>query len=627
MAKIWIEDNKVFVKYKDYSEYIMLGKINGAKWDNNKKVWVIEDIETSIKEIENFLFLNQGLIIGADSVLKAISSYKANPKSIQIKKNRIYVPRQVIDAKDSNIAALFSIFDHNTEDYYVFYNDIASRLILAKYYNLDVPIHTTERAKLEIDKYIPEFLFSYQVDGVNFALNRYQAGYAGVLIADEMGLGKTVQALTVYHVLSKNIPNMKLVVIATKSTMRNAWENDMLKFFNQKAVIADTDDLRNGILTKSSLPVITNYEALSYVYREGYKFEQLDENYILILDEATKMKNTTTSIYKAIDSIRGNAFVIALTGTPLENNLLEFHAIMSIIQPNFMSKALLNNVFIIYKQVKLGSKTINTVDGYRNLKLFHELVKPFMIRRTKDVVTIPDKQIRSVFIELTAEQKRLIEQLREIAASKYTDVVAKYSTLTLIKRISDHPRLLELGDSELAKQLTVQDYTSPKLEVLKSLIQKEKPPIVVFTEFEDMAQIIYDELSKIVPVAMISGAYSMNQRTKIVEEFKNGKYKVLIATDALAYGVNLQFANTLINFDVPWNPAKRAQRIDRIHRVGIKETKYIFDLVSDGLEKYAYKVITEKLDIFAQTVEGKDSITESSVMKQLAQNYLDIIDD
>lgn len=335
MANIWIEDNKVFVKYKDYSEYIMLGKINGAKWDNSQKVWVIENIETSIKEIENFLFLNQGLIIGADSVLKAISAYKANNKSIQIKKNRIYVPRQVIDAKDSNIAALFSIFDHNTEDYYVFYNDIATRLILAKYYNLDVPIHTTERAKLEIDKYMPEFLFSYQVDGVNFVLNRYQAGYAGVLIADEMGLGKTVQALSVYHVLSKNIPNMKLVVIATKSTMRNAWENDMLKFFNQKAVIANTDDLRNGILTKSSLPVITNYEALSYVYREGYKFEQLDENYILILDEATKMKNTTTSIYNAIDSIRGNAFVIALTGTPLENNLLEFHAIMSIIQPNF----------------------------------------------------------------------------------------------------------------------------------------------------------------------------------------------------------------------------------------------------------------------------------------------------
>ncbi len=627
MAKIWIEDNKVFVKYKDYTEYITLGKINGSKWDGQNKVWYIEDIESNAKDIESFLFLNKGLISGEEQILNVLSTIKPKNVDIQFKKNKIYVAKSLINTKDQKVANLFSLPNYNIDDYYVFNDDTATRLMLAQYYNLDISLNFNHREELDVDNYMPEFLFNYQVEGVSFVLNKYISGYSGILIADEMGLGKTVQALSSYYVIKQNKPNTKLVIVATKSTMRNAWEHDLLKFFNQRSVIADTDDLRNWIFKESDLPVITNYEALAYVYREGANIEGLNENYILILDEATKMKNTSTSIYKTIKALRGKSFVIALTGTPLENSLLEFHAIMTIIQPNFMNKNTLNNVFVTYKRVKFGAKQVTMVDGYKNLKLFHQFVKPFMIRRTKEIISMPEKIIRSIYVELSPEQERIIEELKRIASERYNDTVAKYATLTLIKRVSDHPRLLEMGESDMSKDVKVQDYKSPKLDMLINLIKKEKPPIVVFTEFEDMAQIIYDELSKFVSVAMLSGADSVNKRNSIVNDFKQGTYSVLVATDALAYGVNLQFANTLINFDVPWNPAKRAQRIDRIHRVGIKETKYIFDLVSDGLEKHAYRIITEKLDIFAQTVEGKDSITESSVMKQLAQNYLDIIDD
>jgi SNF2 family DNA or RNA helicase len=142
-----------------------------------------------------------------------------------------------------------------------------------------------------------------------------------------------------------------------------------------------------------------------------------------------------------------------------------------------------------------------------------------------------------------------------------------------------------------------------------------------------MAQIICEELQNTYSVAMITGVMTSKQRNTILHDFKAGVYQVLVATDALAYGVNLQFANSLINFDIPWNPAKRAQRIDRIHRIGITEPKFIYDLVSEGLETHAYRLITDKLEIFAQAVEGKDSIFDSSVLKQLSADYFDTFSD
>lgn len=625
MAYIALTDNTLSIKYKDYNEYILMGKLPHARWDKKNKLWYIDSYEMFLNEIETYVNMNKSYIENANEILSILKNQKKElNQKLQFKRNKIYVPVDLV-SKNYELAELMSIQRMNTDSYYIIQDSIAARIILAGYYNLDIDVEFKPRGEIEVEKYLPNFLFDYQVEGVKFMTERYAKGYNGVLLADAMGLGKTVQALATYYILKQNNPNLKLVVVATKSTMRNAWESDLKRFFDEEAVILTTDDIREGAIVNSNKPVITNYEALSYVLREHKKVDLLDGNYILILDEATKVKNNTSSIYKTISHLRGDSYVIAITGTPLENNLLEFHAIMSIVQPNFMPKYMLNNIFVEYEELKLRSKTVYKVKGYRNLKLFHMLVKPFMLRRTKDLIKMPDKIIKTISVPLTEEQERLIEALREKASRKYREEIAKYATLVLIKRISDHPKLLEMGESNLAEGIKVYDYTAPKLDALKGLVQKSKPPIVIFTEYEDMAQIIYNELSKTIPVAIITGADTGKKRNKIVKEFKEGKYTALIATDALAYGVNLQFAKTLINYDIPWNPAKRAQRIDRIHRVGIKEPRFIYDLVSDGLEKHAYRIITAKLEIFAKAVEGYDSITDSSVMKQLAENYLDII--
>jgi len=282
-----------------------------------------------------------------------------------------------------------------------------------------------------------------------------------------------------------------------------------------------------------------------------------------------------------------------------------------------------SKLFVEYEKLELGGRVIYRIVGHKNVNTFYNITSDFVLRRTKSIIDIPDKIIKNITVPLTDEQRRLIDEVIDEARRTMSDDIAKMATLVLVKRISDHPKLIEMGESKLAAHIHPTDYTSNKLLILNKLLKETPKPVVVFTEYEDMAQILLDELSKQYKVIMVTGIMTSKQRNKILRDFKDGMYQILVTTDALAYGVNLQFANSLINFDIPWNPAKRAQRIDRIHRLGINECKYIYDLVSEGVETHAYRLITEKLEIFAQAVEGKDSIFDSSVLKQLSADYFD----
>ena len=619
------KSNDLIVKYKDYNEYVRIGRAPNAKWDAQNKVWIIKDYKAYIDDVKDFIEQHKSDIKNSvDFILNNNQNILTN--KIMISGKTIYVHSSVADTLEDEflLEDLSYKREKNKTGYYPIPNSISTRRILNVKFNLGLDDSFSQR-DIEIDsEWFPKFLFPHQVEGVSWLLSQYKHGYVGSLLADDMGLGKTVQSLALYHVLKQVKPDLKLFVVATKSTLKNSWASDLKKFFNQESYVITTDDLRNGI--QFDKPVIVNYEALSYIFDEDKKkLPTLGDDFILILDEATKIKNSNTRIFKAINHIRGDAFTIALTGTPVENNLDEYYTILRTIQPDFMPRFIFNRLFVEYETIRFGPKVVNKIAGHKNLDLFHRISNDFVLRRTKSILDIPSKKIKTIVVPLTYEQQRLIELITERAKERLDASVAKYATLTIIKRISDHPKLLELGDTTLGEDIKVYDYKAPKLETLKEIISSSNKPVVVFTEYENMAELIKEEVSKNYSVAMISGANTSRQRNKIIKDFKDGKYEVLVATDALAYGVNLQFANTLINYDIPWNPAKRAQRMDRIHRIGIKEEKIIYDIVSEGLEFHAYKMITNKLEIFAKAVEGKENLMTSSVLKQLSEDYFDNI--
>jgi SNF2 family DNA or RNA helicase len=617
------KDNIVHIKYKDYNEYQKIGKPAGAKWDKENKIWYYDLTTNDIKVLYDFVQENKLYIENLKS-----EELKLDEEDIVLRNNFILINKEKVKDmtyKQREIISGLTINRIKNDKYYFISRNYGTAKIINKIFGTNLDLGLKPRQIENYEDKIFEFLYPHQKEGVKWIIDMYKKGYMGALLADDMGLGKTAQSLATYFVLKQLNPNLKLFIVATKSTIKNAWFRDMSKFFGVEPKIVSTSEINDGSAFKEDVPVVTNYESLSYVNRKSKtNIISLDENYILILDEVTKVKNNTSDLYKTIQKLRGNAFAIGITGTPVENNLLEFFNILNILHPDFLSKYIFNNLFVIYKEIQIGRKTIHKVVGHNNLELFHHISKDMMLRRSKNTRDLPEKYIKTIVVPLTEEQKRLIESVREIATEKYNETIAGFSSLTIIKRISNHPKLIEMGESKLALDIKVTDYTSPKLEKLKELLNVIKKKVVIFTEYEDMADILYEELSKEYKVLKITGQDSGKKRDKIVKQFKNNDIDILIATDALAYGVNLQFAHSLVNFDIPWNPAKRAQRIDRIHRLGIKEERYIYDLVSEGLEEKAYEIIIKKLQVFVSAIEGKDNIYTSSVISQLSKEYLQV---
>ena len=114
-----------------------------------------------------------------------------------------------------------------------------------------------------------------------------------------------------------------------------------------------------------------------------------------------------------------------------------------------------------------------------------------------------------------------------------------------------------------------------------------------------MVKIIEKELNKDKIQAIIGTGDS--DKAKTINIFKEDKsIRFMIATDAFAYGVDMPFATTVINFDIPWNPAKLEQRINRIYRINSKKRVKVINFVSEGLEEYIFKVMTRKKNLYEQ---------------------------
>lgn len=102
---------------------------------------------------------------------------------------------------------------------------------------------------------------------------------------------------------------------------------------------------------------------------------------------------------------------------------------------------------------------------------------------------------------------------------------------------------------------------------------------------------------------------SINVRRAIIDAFEN-QYEILIATDAAAEGLNMQFCSIMINYDLPWNPQKIEQRIGRCHRYGQKNDVIVMNMLNknSSIDNRIYTLLNTKLGIFEETFGSSDLI-------------------
>lgn len=432
-------------------------------------------------------------------------------------------------------------------------------------------------------------LREYQVAGFRWLkmLSHYQFG--GIL-ADEMGLGKTLQTISYLLSEKEEHETIQVLIVAPASLTYN-WHQEIKKFAPtlRAIVVSGNKDEREHIMAEQADILITSYASLRQdvdTYREreiGY----------LILDEAQMVKNSSTKTAQALRSLKVD-HRFALSGTPIENNLEELWALFQMIMPGFFPS----------KQ------------RYRELSTeqIAGMIQPFILRRDKRTVLkdLPEKIETNYYSALTEEQKTVylayLRQMREEISSMDSATFKK-------NRISILAGLTRLRQICCDPKLFIEDYEggSGKLEQVKDLIQAAKENnrrVLLFSQFTSMLSIIEEELNELgLETFYLRGSTPPKERIEMVDAFNAGEKDVfLISLKAGGTGLNLTGADTVILYDLWWNPAVEEQAAGRAHRIGQKRVVEVWRMIAEGtIEERMNSLQQEKRELFQRVIQGNET--------------------
>lgn len=226
----------------------------------------------------------------------------------------------------------------------------------------------------------------------------------------------------------------------------------------------------------------------------------------------------------------------------------------------------------------------------------------------KDFKGLKGKELDEYFEDLPESDANFLEeQVLDQATASRTVAELKREVEALEKLLEQARYVLLSKDDRKWKELSklLQDNREIKG------IYGEGRKLIIFTEHRDtlnyLKERIADLLGRDNAVETIYGGLNRDLRRKAQENFKNNKdIVILLATDAAGEGVNLQNANLMINYDLPWNPNRLEQRFGRIHRIGQTEVCHLWNLVAmDTMEGGVFLRLFEKLEIERKRLDGK----------------------
>ncbi|MCM3342840.1 SNF2 helicase associated domain-containing protein [Paenibacillus sp. MER TA 81-3] len=451
-------------------------------------------------------------------------------------------------------------------------------------------------------------LRDYQKYGFQWMKTLAQYQFGGIL-ADDMGLGKTLQSIAfIVSVLPEiRTQGLPAMIVAPASLLYN-WQNELKKFAPEiRAVIADGSKTeRSGIVKDASQvdAVITSYPLL----RRDIEMYAQQSFHTLIMDEAQFFKNHTTQTAQVVKQIQAQ-YRFALTGTPVENSLEELWSIFGAVQPDLFP----------------GRKAFNELSR----ETVSKRVRPFLLRRLKtDVLKeLPEKIESLQASELLPEQKKLYaaylaklkqETLKHLDDNDFQKNRLKIlAGLTRLRQLCCHPALFVEGYAG----------SSAKFEQLIEIVGECRSAgkrMLVFSQFTEMLGLIERELGyQGVPYFYLDGKTSSAERVELCSRFNEGERDVfLISLKAGGTGLNLTGADTVILYDLWWNPAVEQQAADRAHRIGQKSVVQVIRLVSQGtVEDKMFELQQKKLNLIDEVIqpghEALSALTEQDIREIL----------
>ncbi|MBO3802952.1 MAG: DEAD/DEAH box helicase [Candidatus Brockarchaeota archaeon] len=447
------------------------------------------------------------------------------------------------------------------------------------------------------------------------------------LLADEVGLGKTIEACMIYSEYALMGLASK-VLILTPPALTRQWQDELRTKFLEEFTVASPRDPEFKGYDKHEKMIISMDTAKRPGAMEKICRTRWD---LLIVDEAHRLKNSRTQNYKLVKAI-SSRYLLLLTATPLQNNLVELYNLVDLVRPGLLGSRL-----------EFESRFLADSRGRKvaNRPALQDLLSRVMVRTTRKETNLPftERFSKTLRIQPKRSERELYEAVTEYVRSRYLALPRArrerpaadvFLLITLQRQLaSSTPAISKAlrrrmekagpGESgEIAKLLRLAEASGEdsKCRAVKELVESTPGKILIFTTFLETQEYVRASLENSgTGVACYSGAMGEEERQKSLAAFREGA-KVLVCTEAGSEGMNLQFCNVVVNYDLPWNPLRVEQRIGRVHRLGQEKDVYIFNLTMRGtIEDYILELLYEKIRLFQLTIGDLELILGDEVRK------------
>lgn len=452
-----------------------------------------------------------------------------------------------------------------------------------------------------IDKYW------YQIETARKVL-RQLGGRA--LLADEVGLGKTIEAgLIIAEYLARGMVQSMLVL--TPASLVSQWQSELSDKFNIATITTDNRDPQQPIdefWTNNPRIIASLNTAKSAKHYPHVTSRTWD---LVVVDEAHHLKNRTTLNWKLVNALN-KRFILMLTATPVQNSLIELFNLLTLLKPG-----------LLQTEAAFKKEYVDSRNGRvpKNPEKLRSLMREVMVRNTRALVDVklPKRFATTITVTPAAGEEKLYQDLSEYLRSS-EDKLDRLSRTNLLMRAGSSPGALADSLKQLTKRLPDEELKSlarraaqvkqvEKAKVLVEMLSKSSQKTLVFTTHKATSTYLAQTLQAAnIPFAEFTGGMSLKQKDEAIAAFRD-TVSVLLASETGGEGRNIQFANAIVNYDLPWNPMKIEQRIGRIHRIGQTQDVFIFNFCLKGsIEEYILRILHDKINMFELVVGEIETI-------------------
>ncbi len=469
--------------------------------------------------------------------------------------------------------------------------------------------------------------FPHQIETAKKVLNEM---YGRAILADEVGLGKTIEAgMIIKEYLIRGLAKKILILVPASLVLQ--WTREL----NSKFDIPAVAQKKQWMWDKYDIIVASMDTSKRTPHREYIMQQHYD---LLIVDEAHKLKNKKTKNWEFINSIR-KKFVLLLTATPVQNDMSELYNLVTLLKPGQFGR-----------YHKFQKDHMKDKRSPKNKELLKVEIEKVLIRNKRSdegiKIDFPKRIVHTIPIELTEPERELYEGISKFVKENYYsfsgDRTNLLALITLQREVcsSRDAAFITLvnmfkktGGNEQFKnailhlvQIAKKVESQSKVNHVINLLKKMNDKVIIFTEYRATQEYLISKLAeqKITSVPY-RGGFNRGKKDWMMELFQR-KAQVMVATEAGGEGINLQFCNHIINYDMPWNPMRVEQRIGRVHRLGQTKDVYIYNLsTKNTIEEHILFLLHEKIKMFENVIGSLETILEKLNMKNFESNIMEMM--